>query len=286
MTGINRVGVVGTGLMGAGFVDLCALAGLDVSVVASGPVSAARAERRLAESLDRRRAKGRITEAERAAAVARVSFATDLKVLADRQFVLEAISESLPDKLAVFRMLDEVVEDPAAVLGSNTSSFPIMKLGQATRLPERVVGTHFFNPVTAMPLVELISSLRTSPDTVDRAESFVTGCLGKQVIRAQDRPGFVVNALLVPYLFSAVRMLDSGGATAEEIDHGMTLGCGHPMGPLALLDLIGLDVIVAVGQAMYDELKDPWCTPPTLLLRMVESGLTGQKSGQGFYAYD
>ncbi|MGV9393264.1 3-hydroxybutyryl-CoA dehydrogenase [Streptomyces olivaceus] len=285
MTAIERVGVVGTGTMGGGLVQVCALAGADVRVVASGRAGAERAERRLAQSLDRQWAKGRITEAERNAAVARVSFGTDLKSLADRQFVLESVTESLPAKQDVFRVLDEVVEDPAAVLASNTSSIPIASLGSVTRDPGRVVGAHFFNPVPVMPLVEIIGSLCTSAATSDRAEEFVTRTLGKQVIRVGDRPGFMVNALLVPFLFSAVRMLDAGVADAEDVDRGMTLGCGHPMGPLALLDLIGLDVIVAVGEAMYAESRDPACAPPTLLLRMVECGLTGRKSGRGFHTY-
>ncbi|MFJ7240032.1 3-hydroxybutyryl-CoA dehydrogenase [Streptomyces olivaceus] len=285
MTAIERVGVVGTGTMGGGLVQVCALAGADVRVVASGRAGAERAERRLAQSLDRQWAKGRITEAVRNAAVARVSFGTDLKSLADRQFVLESITESLPAKQDVFRVLDEVVEDPAAVLASNTSSIPIASLGSVTRDPGRVVGAHFFNPVPVMPLVEIIGSLCTSAATSDRAEEFVTRTLGKQVIRVGDRPGFMVNALLVPFLFSAVRMLDAGVADAEDVDRGMTLGCGHPMGPLALLDLIGLDVIVAVGEAMYAESRDPACAPPTLLLRMVECGLTGRKSGRGFHTY-
>ncbi|MBZ6291823.1 3-hydroxybutyryl-CoA dehydrogenase [Streptomyces olivaceus] len=285
MTAIERVGVVGTGTMGGGLVQVCALAGADVRVVASGRAGAERAERRLAQSLDRQWAKGRITEAERNAAVARVSFGTELKSLADRRFVLESITESLPAKQDVFRVLDEVVEDPAAVLASNTSSIPIASLGSVTRDPGRVVGAHFFNPVPVMPLVEIIGSLSTSAATSDRAEEFVTRTLGKQVIRVGDRPGFMVNALLVPFLFSAVRMLDAGVADAEGVDRGMTLGCGHPMGPLALLDLIGLDVIVAVGEAMYAESRDPACAPPTLLLRMVECGLTGRKSGRGFHTY-
>ncbi|GGN39138.1 3-hydroxybutyryl-CoA dehydrogenase [Streptomyces fuscichromogenes] len=285
MTVIERVGVVGTGAMGGGLVDVCALAGLDVRVVASCLASAERAQRRLAESMDRQWAKGRIGEVERDAAVARVSFGTDLKSMEDRQLVLESISESLPAKQDVFRVLDAVVEDPEAVLASNTSSIPIMSLGSVTRDPGRVVGTHFFNPVPKMPLVEIVGSLCTSAATCDRAESFVTGALGKQVIRVKDRPGFAVNALLVPFLFNAVRMLDAGGVSAEDVDRGMTLGCGHPMGPLALLDLIGLEVIVAVGEAMYAQSKDPACAPPPLLLRMVECGLTGRKSGRGFHLY-
>lgn len=200
--------------------------------------------------------------------------------------MLEAVSESLMDKLAIFGQLDRIVDDQDAVLATNTSSIPIMKIGRATDNPSRVVGVHFFNPVPVMPLVELIGSLHTAPDTIDRASDFVTGTLGKQVIRCQDRSGFVVNALLIPYLLAAVRMLESGVASADEIDQGMTLGCGHPMGPLALTDLIGLDTVLAIGAAMYDEMKEPLYAPPPLLLRMVDGGLLGKKGGRGFYCYE
>ncbi|MEO3752522.1 3-hydroxybutyryl-CoA dehydrogenase [Streptomyces sp. B6B3] len=283
--GVTQVGVVGGGVMGTGFAEVCARAGLDVVVVAADQDGAERGRRRLREALDRPVRKGRITEAERDAALARVAFSTDVKALRNRQFVLEAVRERLADKQEVFAELDRVVEDPDAILASNTSSIPISKLGRATHDPGRVVGVHFFNPVAAMPLVELVGSLRTRPDVLERTRAFVTDQLGKQTVHGRDQPGFMVNTLLVPFLLSAIRLLESGGGTAEEIDKGMVLGCGHPMGPLALVDLIGLDIIASVGEAMYEELKEPLYAPPPLLLRMIEAGHLGRKTGQGFYPY-
>jgi 3-hydroxybutyryl-CoA dehydrogenase len=285
VTGIDRVGVVGCGQMGAGFVEVCARAGLDVLVVATSAESADRGRARLLGSLDRLVRKGKLEAVDRDAVVDLVTFSTDLKDLCDRQLVLEAVPERLEDKLAVLAVLDEVVEDPKAVLASVTSSIPIMKLARATEDPSRVVGMHFFNPVPVMPLVELISSLRTSEATLDRATWFLSEVLGKQVVRAKDQAGFLVNSLLVPYLLAAVRTLEYGGTTAEDIDRGMTLGCGHPMGPLALVDFVGLDTIAAVGEAMYAETKEPLYAPPPLLLRMIEGGFLGRKSGRGFYVH-
>jgi 3-hydroxybutyryl-CoA dehydrogenase len=188
-------------------------------------------------------------------------------------------------KTEVFATLDKVVTDDGAILASNTSSIPIMKLGIATARPEQVVGIHFFNPVPVLKLVELVTSLLTAPETVARAESFATDVLHKRVIRSQDRAGFVVNALLIPYLLSAIRMMESGFATADDIDTGMVEGCNHPMGPLRLTDLIGLDTTQAVAQSLYEEFKEPLYAPPPLLSRMVEAGLLGRKSGRGFYEY-
>lgn len=282
---MKRVGVVGCGQMGAGFAELCARRGLDVLVVASGPESAERGRERVRRSLDRLVRKEKIDASERDDALARISFTAELKDLADRQFVLESIAEDLPRKLELFATLDAVVEDPGAVLASNTSSIPIMRLGRATADPSRVVGAHFFNPVQVMPLVEVIGSLRTSADVLERTTAFLADSLGKQVVRSKDQAGFVVNSLFVPFLLAAVRMVEAGVASAEDVDRGMTAGCGHPMGPLALVDLIGLDTIAAVGTAMYEETKEPLHAPPTLLLRMVEGGLLGRKAGRGFYEY-
>lgn len=285
MTAIDRVGVVGAGQMGVGFAEICARAGLDVTVVASRPDSADRGRGHLERSLDRLVSKGKLSAPDRSAVLGRVTWSTDLKDLADRQFVLEAVVERLAPKQEIFAHLDEIVTDPAAVLASNTSSLPIMKLGRATENPGRVVGVHFFNPVPVMPLVEVISSLATDTGTITRTTSFLTETLGKQVIAAKDQAGFVVNALLIPYLLAAVRMVESGTASAEDVDRGMTLGCGHPMGPLALIDLIGLDTIAAVGESMYAESKEPLHAPPALLLRMIEGGYLGRKTSRGFYSY-
>lgn len=285
MSAVTRVGVVGPGQMGCGFAEVCARAGTDVVVVASGEASAARGRQRLEKSLDRLVGKGKLSADERAETLARIAFSWDLADLADREFVLEATPEDLGRKLAMFTALDEVVSDGDAVLASTTSALSIMKLGRATRDPSRVVGVHLFNPVQVMPLVELISSLATGPATAERARAFLEDVLGKEVVRAKDRAGFVVNSLLVPYLLAAVRLVESGVASAEDVDRGMRAGCGHPMGPLRLIDLIGLDTIAAVGEAMYAETKESLHAPPALLLRMVEGGYLGRKTGEGFFSY-
>jgi 3-hydroxybutyryl-CoA dehydrogenase len=239
----------------------------------------------LITSLDRGLSSGKLTEAERDAAVAKLSFTTDLGDMADRQLVVEAVVEDEALKTEVFTILDKVITDPDAILASNTSSIPVMKLGIATSRPENVIGIHFFNPVPVLRLVEIVTSLMTSPETVARANAFATEVLHKKVIKSQDRAGFVVNALLIPYLLSAIRMMESGFATAEDIDTGMVEGCNHPMGPLRLADLIGLDTTLAVAESLYQEFKEPLYAPPPVLSRMVEAGLLGRKTGRGFYEY-
>jgi 3-hydroxybutyryl-CoA dehydrogenase len=282
---LDRVGVVGCGLMGAGISEVCARAGLDVVVVEVDSASATRGERRVRTSLERAVSSGKLDEAARDSALDRIRFSTEYDVLADRQLVVEAVAEAEDLKVEVFERLDKVVEDETAILASNTSSIPIMKLAMATRRPESVIGIHFFNPVPVLRLVELVTSLLTSDDTARRAESFATDVLDKRVIRSQDRAGFIVNALLIPYLLSAIRMLESGFATASDIDDGMVEGCAHPMGPLALTDLIGLDTTMAVAESLYEEFKEPLFAPPPLLSRMVDAGLLGRKTGRGFYEY-
>ncbi|MFJ1812698.1 MULTISPECIES: 3-hydroxybutyryl-CoA dehydrogenase [unclassified Streptomyces] len=283
--GIRRVGVVGCGLMGAGIAEVCARAGLDVMVYDVHADAAEAGRARIAVSLERGVRRGKLSGTERDAALDRVRVTTDLADLADRDLVVEAATEDEKVKVELFAELDRVVTREDALLASNTSSLPIMKLGMATARPHQVIGVHFFNPVPMLDLVEIVPSLVTAPRTRSRAEDFVTEVLGKKVIRAQDRAGFVVNALLVPYLLSAIRMLESGHASAEDIDTGMVLGCAHPMGPLRLGDLIGLDTLTAIAEAMYAEFKDPRHAPPPLLLRMVEAGLLGRKSGRGFHDY-
>jgi len=230
-------------------------------------------------------ARGKLPSDDMDRAVERLVFTDDWDSFGDRQLVIEAISEDPDIKVAAFQQLDKVVGTSDAILASNTSSIPIMKLATATERPTQVIGLHFFNPVPVLPLVELVPSLMTSPDTSERAASFATEVLGKNVIRSKDRAGFVVNALLIPYLLSAIRMLESGFATAADIDAGMVHGCAHPMGPLALTDLIGLDTTMAVAESMYSEFKEPLYAPPPLLSRMVEAGLLGRKSGRGFHEY-
>jgi len=282
---IERVGVVGCGLMGSGIAEVCARAGLDVVIREATPEAAEAGLTRITGSLERATRGGKLSEADRDATLARMRMTTDYGELSDRQLVVEAVVESEELKAEVFGLLDKVVEADDAVLASNTSSIPIMKLGMATRRPESVVGIHFFNPVPVLKLVEVVTSLLTAPDTTERAERFASEQLDKRVIRSQDRAGFIVNALLIPYLLSAIRMLESGFATAEDIDTGMVEGCAHPMGPLHLADLIGLDTTMAVADSLYAEFKEPLYASPPLLSRMVEAGLLGRKAGRGFYDY-
>jgi 3-hydroxybutyryl-CoA dehydrogenase len=219
------------------------------------------------------------------AALSRLVITTEFARLADRDVVVEAVAEDEELKTRVFADLDRVVERPDALLASNTSSIPIMKLGMATSRPEQVIGVHFFNPVPVLPLVELVPSLLTAASTLDQAQALVSDVLGKRAIQCQDRAGFVVNALLVPYLLSAIRMFESGFASAEDIDSGMVHGCAHPMGPLRLADLIGLDTVHAIAESLYSEFKEPTYAPPPLLSRMVDAGLLGRKRSRGFYQY-
>ena len=283
--GIQNVGVVGCGLMGSGIAEACARAGLDVRVVDLDLETLERGRERVAASIARAQQGGKLSGAEAESALDLIEFSADLGSLADRHLVIEAVVESESEKVTVFRSLDTIVEDPVAILASNTSSIPIMKLAMATSRPSQVIGIHFFNPVPVLPLVELVTSLLTSDETATAAQHFATDQLGKHVIRSQDRAGFIVNALLIPYLLSAIRMLESGFATAEDIDLGMVKGCAHPMGPLHLADLIGLDTTMAVANSLYEEFKEPLYAPPPLLARMVEAGLLGRKSGRGFYNY-
>lgn len=267
--------------MGAGIAEVCARAGLDVVVAESSQSAAELGRGRLEMSLKRAEAKGKLASAE--AVLKRVSVVADLSMLADRDLVVEAIAEDEKTKVELFGRLDEIVVSPDAVLASNTSSIPITKLAVATSRPSHVLGVHFFNPVPVLTLVELVPSLLTTSETTERVRSFVEGTLGKKAIDCQDRAGFVVNALLVPFILSAIRMLESGFATAQDIDEGLVRGCAHPQGPLALADLIGLDTTKAVAKSLYDEFKEPLYAPPPLLNRMVDAGLLGRKSGRGFY---
>jgi 3-hydroxybutyryl-CoA dehydrogenase len=285
MSQIERVGVVGCGLMGSGIAEVCARAGLDVIVreVDEGALDAGR--KRIEGSLNRAVKAGKLADAERDETFSHLRFTTDFGEFADRQLVVEAVIENEAEKLEVFRGIDKAVESDDAILATNTSSIPVMKLAMATERPASVLGLHFFNPVPVMHLVELIPSLLTAPETATRAEAFAESVLDKRVIRSKDRAGFIVNALLIPYLLSAIRMLESGFATAEDIDSGVVEGLRHPMGPLALTDLIGLDTTIAVSQSLYEEFKEPLYAPPPLLSRMVEAGLLGRKVGRGFYDY-
>ncbi|SEM33408.1 3-hydroxybutyryl-CoA dehydrogenase [Streptacidiphilus jiangxiensis] len=285
MSDIARVGVVGCGLMGSGIAEVFARSGLDVKVSEATGEALELGRTRITTSLDTAVRRGKLSEEDRDDALSRISFTTELADFADRDLVVEAVAEREDIKVAIFETLDRVVERRDAILASNTSSIPIVKLASATSRPEQVLGIHFFNPAPVQKLVEIIPTLTTSAETVARAEAFTRGALVKDPIRARDRAGFVVNALLVPYLLSAVRMFESGIATAEDIDKGMEAGCAHPMGPLRLCDLIGLDTIVSIADSMYEEFKEPLYAAPPLLQRMVDAGLLGRKSGRGFYQY-
>ncbi|MGW1902917.1 3-hydroxybutyryl-CoA dehydrogenase [Streptomyces hirsutus] len=282
---IDRLGVVGCGLMGSGIAQVAAVMGLDVLVAEASREAVEAGKRRITASLDRGVQRGKLTEEQRETVLGRMAFTTDVGDLGDRQFVIEAVVEHAEAKSEVMRALDKALASPDAILATNTSSLPIVDLAVVTQRPAHVVGVHFFNPVPVQRLVEVIPAVTTSKETYARARDFVTGRLGKEVIRAPDRSGFVVNALLVPYMMSAVRMLESGSASASDIDRGMELGCAHPMGPLRLLDFVGLDTAQAAAESMYEEYKEPLYAPPALLRCMVAAGHLGRKSGRGFYDY-
>jgi 3-hydroxybutyryl-CoA dehydrogenase len=282
---IERVGVVGCGLMGSGIAEVCARAGLDVIVVEAGQDALTAGRRRIESSLSKAVDRGKLAPEARDEALARMTFTTQMAELADRELVIEAVVEQYDVKAAVFKQIDAVT-GPGTILASNTSSIPIMKLAMVTSRPAEVLGLHFFNPVPVMRLVELVTSLLTSESTAARSADFVDKLLQKRIVRSKDRAGFIVNALLIPYLLSAIRMIESGFATVADIDAGMVEGCAHPMGPLALSDLIGLDTVSAVAESLYDEFKEPLYAPPPLLDRMCEAGLLGRKVGRGFYDYN
>jgi 3-hydroxybutyryl-CoA dehydrogenase len=284
--GIERVGVVGGGTMGSGIAEVCARAGLDVTVVEVDEAAADAARTRIESSVERGVERGKLETGEAQAALARLTTASELERLTGCQLIVEAVAEDKAVKLGVFSKLAQVIEDERAILASNTSSIPIVELAVAAgSRGGRVLGLHFFNPVPVMALVEVIPSLLTAPDTTEEAQRFSEERLGKEAIIAPDRAGFTVNALLVPYLLSAIRMFEQGLASAEDIDAGMVKGCAHPMGPLALSDLIGLDTVLSVSETLYAEHREQLFAPPPLLQRLVAAGLLGRKTGRGLYSY-
>ncbi len=283
---IERVGVVGGGTMGAGIAEVCARAGLEVVLVEVDDTAAGRARARVESSIRRGVERGKLDAATGEAALDRLSISSELDAVADRQLILEAVAEDKELKMGIFSALPRLVEDEGAILASNTSSIPIVELAAAAAdRGANVLGLHFFNPVPVMSLVEVIPSLLTAPETTERALRFSQDRLGKEAIMAPDRAGFTVNALLVPYLLSAIRMFEQGLASAEDIDAGMVKGCAHPMGPLALSDLIGLDTVLSVSETLYAEHREQLFAPPPLLQRLVAAGLLGRKSGRGLYSY-
>jgi 3-hydroxybutyryl-CoA dehydrogenase len=280
----KAIGIVGGGIMGCGIAEVAARSGCDVVLREVNEALVEASVRRLETSLDTAVRKTKLTVEERNDITQRIRFTDRLEELSGRDLVVEAVVEDLDVKTEIFAALDKIVR-PDALISSNTSSLPIMQLAAATDRPERVIGLHFFNPAPVMPLVEIIPCELSSDETVSRAREFASDQLGKTTITAKDRAGFVVNALLIPYLLAAIRMADAGLASAADIDKAMVGGCNHPMGPLALTDLIGLDTTVAVAESMYAETKEQLYAPPALLLRKVEAGELGRKSGRGFFAY-
>src|SRR5919106_1455464 len=272
-----RIGVIGGGLMGSGIAEVSARAGAHLTAVERAQVG-------IEKSLDRGTRSGKLTAEEHTAASERLAYSSKVDDLEGADAAIEAIIENEVAKRELFQRLDAVLPD-AEFLASNTSSVPIMKLGAGTSKPERVLGLHFFNPVPVLPLVEVVRSIMTGDEALQRARRFAQDTLGKVCIDSQDRAGFVVNALLIPYLLSAIRMYESGFASKEDIDEGMMKGCAHPMGPLQLADLIGLDTLLAVSESLYEEFRDPASVAPALLNRMVEAGLPGPQNRPRFFEY-
>jgi 3-hydroxybutyryl-CoA dehydrogenase len=280
---IRTVGVCGAGLMGSGIAQTCASAGFNVVLMEVAQEPLAKGMTGITKSLDKFVEKGKLSQADRDATVARIKTTTDVADLKACDLVIEAIVENVEIKTKLFKALDELLA-PDAIIATNTSSLCVIELAAKTKRPNRVAGLHFFNPVPIMKLVEVVKTIATTQDTVDALFDFARK-LGKEPILAQDTPGFVVNRLLIPYLIYAIRTYEQGLASKEDIDKGMKLGCGHPMGPLELLDFVGLDTTYYIAQIMFDEFKDPMMAAPPLLKRMVLAGHYGRKSGKGFYEY-
>ena len=280
---IQRIGIVGAGVMGSGIAQAFATAGVDVVMTDVAEAALQRGLETIAGSMDRLIKKEKMTAAEKAVALARISASSDVRFIADCELLIEAATENEALKLKIFRQLDETAR-PEAILASNTSSISITKLAAATKRPERVIGMHFFNPVPMMALVEIISGLQTAAETREAAEALARR-VGKTPVIVRNNPGFVVNRLLCPMINEAIFALSEGLASPAEIDEAMKLGANHPIGPLALCDLIGLDVELAIMQVLFEGFKDPKYRPAPLLVEMVEAGYLGRKTGRGFFSY-
>jgi len=281
--GIQRVGICGSGTMGSGIMQVAAVTGHDVVLRSRTTVAAKSTLVRLEQTLEKQVHKGRMTPIERDGALDRITVTSDLDGLADCDLVIESILEDLAAKKGLFMDLEEACK-PGAILATNTSTLPVVELAMVTKRPSHVVGIHFFNPAPLMALVEVVRPVTASDETVKAALDFAAAC-GKQPVEVKDQAGFVVNALLFPYLNSAIKLADAQVASVEGIDAAMKGGCGFPMGPFELLDLVGLDTSLAILQALYDEFGEPHMAPAPRLRRMVAAGHLGRKTGQGFYSY-
>ncbi|HYT79824.1 MAG TPA: 3-hydroxybutyryl-CoA dehydrogenase [Actinomycetota bacterium] len=281
---VRTAGVVGCGIMGSGIVEVCAKAGMRVVFVEANDQLVSRGQGAIERSMAKAVQRGKLAESSRDEALGRITGSTDFKDLAEADLVIEAVVEDPGAKRDVFHKLDELTR-PEVILASNTSSIPIVELASVTKRPDKVVGMHFFNPPPVMPLLEVVRALTTSDETVEFARG-MGDRLGKTTVLSKDRAGFIVNYLLVPYLNFAARMYEEGFASAEDIDTAIKLGLSHPMGPLTLLDFIGIDTAVHVAEVLYEEFKEPMFAPPAILKRMVSTGWLGRKTGRGFYEYD
>ncbi len=280
---IKRVGIVGSGIMGSGVAEVAAKAGFEVVLRSRAQSTADAMVAGLEKSLAKQVERGKLDDAERAAVLGRVRAVSDLGELTECDLVLESVVEDLATKKHLFTELDRICKD-GAILATNTSTLPVVEMAMNTGRPDRVCGVHFFNPAPAMSLVEIVRAITTSDETIAATTEFATAC-GKQPVQVRDQAGFIVNALLFPYLNNAVRLLDGGVATRDDIDTAMKGGCNFPMGPLELLDLVGLDTSLAILEALYDEFKDPNYAPAPLLKRMVSAERLGRKTSAGFYDY-
>jgi 3-hydroxybutyryl-CoA dehydrogenase len=280
---VQKMAVIGCGLMGSGITEVAAKSGIAVTFVEISDEKCKKQQGRIEKSIGKAVEKGKLSQEDADATVGRITGTTDYQAAADADLVIEAVTEDLDTKLEVFEKLDELTRDEI-VLASNTSSLPIGKMAAATNRPDRVLGMHFFNPVPVMKLLELVRGLQTSDETLEFARGMGER-LGKTVVVSKDRAGFIVNALLSCYMNMAVRMVEEGFATKEDIDTAVTLGLGHPMGPLTLLDLVGIDTAYAISDVLYEEFKDPIYSAPNLMKQMVQAGHFGRKTGKGFYDY-
>ena len=280
---IRKVGVVGCGLMGGGIAQTAAQSGYDTVVLEVNQQFLDKGLARIHNAWDMMASKGKLSQGQVAENRTRLRGTLDMADFADCDLVIEAVIENMEEKLRLFPALDRIVK-PEGLLLSNTSSLNVTQMGAVTKRPDKVCGLHFFNPAPVMKLVEIVKTISTSDETIDTVRQFATS-LGKTPVLAKDTAGFIVNFLLIPYLLAAIRMLENGMATREDIDAAMKLGCGYPMGPFTLLDYVGLDTTLWAAEAIYEEYKDPLYAPPPLLRRMVLSGMYGKKSGRGFYTY-